>query len=258
MVGQPAFRPVPEPMSHPLSTSSVGEHLVLLREPHSQVTESYRSLRAKLQVPLARGLQAFCLVSAWGRDGKSTVALNLAHSLSQLFHDVVLVDCDLRKPTLTRLFELEGRPGLSDLLAEGGDPAACLHPTPADRMSFLPAGTRLDNPADLLHRGHLSRVFEWLRSNDRIVVVDTSPVEACSDALLLGPTVGAALMVVNAVQWEGEVEQRLKKSLLEHRFDILGVVLNGVAQVDSRKTYGYGPKPTRKGFWARFSRSRKS
>lgn len=257
MAAQRAFRPAPETVSSPLINSAAADHMVLLREPDSPVTESYRTLRAKLQGPLSRGLQGLCLVSAWGRDGKSTVALNLAHSLSQLFHDVVLVDCDLRKPTLTRVFGLEGQPGISDLLTEGGDPTLALHPTPAERLQFLPAGTRLDNPADLLQRGGLlSECFDRLRAQQRIVVVDTSPVEACSDALLLGSTMGAALMVVSASQWEGEAEQRLKKSLLEHGFEVLGVVLNGVHPSGARQPYGYG-KPRRKSFWSRFARPRR-
>ncbi len=243
--------------------SRVANHLVLLREPHSQVTESYRSLRTKLQLALARGVKSFCVVSTWGRDGKSTVALNIAHSLSQLYHHVALIDGDLRKPTLSRLFELQDHPGFADLLISGGEPEELLYRTPAERLWFMPAGKERENPTDLLGRGQLDKFFGQLHAAGHIAVIDTSPLNACSDALLLGPSVGSALFVVNASNWEGESELRIKEALEDYNFEVLGVVLNGAPEsesdVGSGYGYGYGygreeQKPKRAGFWKRLLR----
>lgn len=219
---------------------SIRDLLIILREPESHVAESIRSVRTSLQRHLASGLRGLLVLSPWGGDGKSTVCANLAASLSQLFIDVILVDADLRKPTLTRVFRAESRPGLSDCLERGIPVSEAIIETGVERLRFMPAGATLQNPADLLGRERLRTVVQDLQAQCQCLIFDTSPLTACGDALLIGAHVDRALMVINPKNWQGDAESRLRDLLQEHKIDVLGVVLNGTDEPEAGSGYGYG------------------
>lgn len=219
---------------------SIRDLLIILREPDSHVAESIRSVRTGLQRYLASGLRGLLVLSPWGGDGKSTVCANLAASLSQLFIDVILVDADLRKPTLTRVFRADSHPGLSECLERGLPVAEAIMETGVDRLRFMPAGATAQNPADLLGRDRLRTVLQELQAQCQCLIIDTSPLTACGDALLIGSHVDRALMVINPKNWQGDAESRLRDLLQEHKVDVLGVVLNGTDDPDAGSGYGYG------------------
>jgi len=212
--------------------------LVILRDPESQAAESIRSIRTGLQRHLGAGVQCLMVLSPWGGDGKSTVCANLAASLSQLFIDVILVDADLRKPTLTRVFKREGRPGLTDCLEGRCQASEVIQSTGVERLSFVSAGTALANPADLLGRGNLAQILQDLQARCQCLILDTSPLTACGDALLIGAQIRHALMVINPRNWQGDAESRVGELLTEHGVEVLGVILNGTD--DQAEGYGYG------------------
>ncbi|MGI5845160.1 MAG: tyrosine-protein kinase family protein [Candidatus Xenobium sp.] len=214
--------------------------LAILRDPESPVAESIRSIRTGLQRHLAAGVNCLMVLSPWGGDGKSTVCANLAASLSQLFIEVILVDADLRKPTLTRVFQREGQLGLTDCL-DGRSPVSdIIQSTGIDRLSFVPAGTALANPADLLGRGHLAQTLQDLQSRCQCLILDTSPLTACGDALLIGAQIRHALMVISPKNWQGDAESRVRELLADHGVEVLGVILNGMDDHSEGYGYGYG------------------
>ena len=221
---------------------SIENRLILLREPNSAVAESYRSLRATLSRSLAKGKRRFMMVSSWPGEGKSMVSANLAVALSQLFLDVILVDGDLRKPTLSRVFEHVEKPGLMNLLENGGSAKALICPTPLERLSILPAGQSSLNPGDLLGKGGFKSILDDLSTGENCLVLDTSPMSACSDAFLMGAHVDAAVMVVTPEKWQGEPEAHYAQDLEEHGIDVLGVILNNadMSEQASGSGYGYG------------------
>jgi capsular exopolysaccharide synthesis family protein len=214
--------------------------LAILRDPESPVAESIRSIRTGLQRHLAAGVHGLMVLSPWGGDGKSTVCANLAASLSQLFIEVILVDADLRKPTLTRVFKREGRPGLTDCLEGRFQASEIIQSTGVDRLSFVSAGTALANPADLLGRGNLARILQDLQSRCQCLILDTSPLTACGDALLIGAQIRHALMVINPKNWQGDAESRVRELLADHGVEVLGVILNGTDDQSEGYGYGYG------------------
>lgn len=214
--------------------------LAILRDPDSPVAESIRSIRTGLQRHLASGVGGLMILSPWGGDGKSTVCANLAASLSQLFLEVILVDADLRKPTLTRVFKREGHPGLTDCLEGHCGVSEVLQETGVDRLTFVSAGTALANPADLLGRGNLAQILADLQSRCQCLILDTSPMTACGDALLIGAHVRQALMVINPKNWQGDAESRVRELLADHGVEVLGVILNGTDDQADGYGYGYG------------------
>lgn len=220
----------------------IESRLIIIREPNSPVAESYRSLRATLSRSLTKGKRRFMVVSSWPGEGKSMVSANLAIALSQLLMEVILIDGDLRKPTVSRVFEHGDKPGVMDLLESEGEAGQLLCPTPIERLSILPAGRSRANPGDLLGKGGFHKIFDDPMISDKCVVLDTSPMSACSDALLMGPVMDGALMVVGPTKWQGEPEAHFAQDLEDHGIEILGAILNGAdpSEQSSGSSYGYG------------------
>lgn len=221
---------------------SIVDRLILLKEPNSNVAESYRSLRAALSRSLAKGKRKFLVVSSWGGEGKSMVSANLAVAFSQLLMDVVLVDGDLRRPTLSRVFEREDDPGLMNLMERGGDSRKYVYETPVERLFILPAGSSDRNPGDLLGKGALKGILDDVAGEEVCVVLDTSPLSACSDALLMGQATDGAILVVSPEKWQGEAEIHFAQDLEDHGIECLGVVLNNADPREKTpgSEYGYG------------------
>lgn len=213
--------------------------LVVLREPRSLISESYRSLRTSIQRALGQGVQTIMFVSTFGGDGKSTVCSNVAATLTQLYLDVVMVDCDLRRPTLTRLFGAQDHIGLGDFLAGKAALDDLFFQTEVERLRIIPAGNVLENAGDLLGRPALGEFCTQLRTKCDVAIFDTSPLSACSDALSLGPHVDTSAMVINPKRWDGDVEVKIRQSLEAHGVPLMGIVLNGV-DANERGSYSYG------------------
>lgn len=170
------------------------------------------------------------------------VSANLAVAFSQLLMDVVLVDGDLRRPTLSRVFERDNEVGLMELMESGGDAKDCVYETPIERLFILPAGKSDKNPGDLLGKGKLQGILDEVASEDLCLVLDTSPLSACSDALLMGQATDGAVLVVSPEKWQGEAEIHFAQDLEDHGIECLGVVLNNADPREKTPgaNYGYG------------------
>jgi polysaccharide biosynthesis transport protein len=215
------------------------DHIIMISQPNSPVAEAYRTLRASLNRGLAQGKRFLSVTSSWPGDGKSMVCTNLAVALSQLHLGVILLDGDLRRPTVSRVFGLHTCKGLTDYLEEEVDLNDIVYPTAIPGLSVVPTGLSKQNPANLLGRERLRTAFDRFRELSDCVVADTSPMSACSDALLLGVQTDGAIMVVSPGSWDGDVEERHKQQLVEHGIQVLGVVLNGATETE-HSSYGYG------------------
>lgn len=215
------------------------EPIIVVTESNSAVAEAYRNLRVAIAQHLARDVKCLTLVSAWPGDGKSMVCTNLAVALGQLHQKVLLIDGDLRRPTISRVFGAHRLSGLSDDLERPGDSPNMGYETKFTGLFVLPRGLSESNPANLLGPGGLSRVFGAYREAYDCIIVDTPPLSACSDALLLGAQSDGAVLIVSPKGWDGEVEIRYKQKLAEHGIPLLGVVLNGAKGAESHG-YGYG------------------
>ena len=170
------------------------------------------------------------------------VSANLAVAFSQLLMDVVLIDGDLRRPTLSRVFQQEKKRGLMDLLESGGSLGDIIYSTPVERLSIIPAGQSGTNPGNLLGKGGFGQLLSDAALTDRCVVIDTSPLSACSDALLMGIHTDGAVMVVSPEKWQGEPEAHYVQDLEDHGIEVLGAVLNNAdaSEQSHGASYGYG------------------
>lgn len=211
--------------------------IAILAEPNGAIAEAYRNLRVTVSKHLSQGQSTFCIVSAWPGDGKSMVCTNLAVALGQLHLKVLLLDGDLRRPTISRVFSAHEKLGFTDCLDQGISLSG--YKTKISNLHIMPRGVCEKNPANLLNPERLQRVLMPLKDEYDAIVMDTPPLSACSDALLMGGVADSAIMVVSPKGWDGEAESRYKQQLLDHEITLIGAVLNG-AGGSERYGYGYG------------------
>lgn len=235
---------------HEKQVELVAQHL-----PQSQMSEAFRALRTSILLSQAEHPPQVILVSsALPREGKTTAAANLAVTLAQLGDSTVLVDADLRKPGIGRLLNLgTGKyAGLSSYLAgvSSLDLVSIPHPIIANLVA-IPTGPLPPNPADLLSSHKLAEAFAELRTKFKFIVVDSPPIMAATDAVILSVHADGVLLVVRSGETPKAAFTRARDLLTTVKSRILGVVLNAV---DSNApdyyysyryypySYGYGPQ----------------
>ncbi|MDN5293587.1 MAG: protein-tyrosine kinase [Eubacteriales bacterium] len=226
------------------------EKLITHTNPKSPVAEAYRTLRTNIQFSsLDRPLKTIVVTSAGPGEGKSTIVANFAITLAQAGQRVILVDCDLRKPRLHKLFGIS-RNGLTNVLVGNLPIEEVLWPTAVPGLLLIPSGPLPPNPAELLGSQKMQNFIEQVSKMGDIVLFDTPPVIAVTDAALLASRVDGVLLVLRA----GEVDRRMalqaKEALENARARIIGVVLNDVENSGGSGYYYYygeGGKRRRKG-----------
>jgi len=230
----------------------VAQHL-----PKSQMSEAFRALRTALLLSQAdHPPQVILVTSALPREGKTTAAANLAVTLAQLGDRTLLIDADLRKPGVGRVLNLgNGKyAGLSSYLAgvSSLDLVTVHHPA-IPNLSAIPTGPLPPNPADLLSSHKLADAITELRSKYKFIVLDSPPIMAATDAVILSVQADGVLLVVRSGETPKEAFVRTRDLLLSVKCHLLGVVLNAVdsSAPDYYYSYryypysqGYGPQET--------------
>ncbi len=228
----------------------VAQHL-----PKSQMSEAFRALRTSLLLSRPdHPPQVILVSSALPREGKTTVAANLAVTFAQLGDSTVIVDADLRKPGVSRLLNLgTGKyAGFSSYLAGVSSLELVTVPHPLiPNLSAIPTGPLPPNPADLLSSHRLVEAIAELRKKYKFVVIDSPPVMAATDAVIISVQVDGVLLVVRSGETPKVAFTRTRDLLTNVKSKLLGVVLNAV---DSSApdyyysyryypySYGYGPQ----------------
>lgn len=212
-----------------LPKTNISEMLIVAREPRSPAAEAYRRVRTNVQfADVDRRSRTLLVTSAQPNEGKTTVAANLAIALAQSGKRVILVDCDMRRPTLHDLFELPTRHGLTDIIIRGRCDTRYISGTLVPNLRVLSAGRIPPNPAELLGSERMQTVVAWLQTLADYVVFDTPPVLAVTDAVVLAQAVDTTLMVVNATNTRYPVFMEAVERLTAVQTTIAGVVLNKV------------------------------
>lgn len=221
--------------------------VIVESDPHSTHAESYRQLRTNLEfVALAaetgraagRGTVLLVTSSRPG-EGKSTVAANLAAALAETSASVLLVDADLRRPSVAAQLGIEGGAGLTTVLLGQATLEDVVQPWGRAGLQVLASGTVPPNPVELLGSPAMARLVDGLREQYDYVVVDTSPVLPVADAAVLSRLVDGALMVVNAGLTRRDHLQESLANLDQVGATVLGVVLNAVRR--DEEEYSYRP-----------------
>jgi polysaccharide biosynthesis transport protein len=204
-----------------------------------ELLEPYRILRSALDfAAVTRELSTLLVTSAISGEGKTTVSVDLAHVIALTGRRVVLVELDLRRPTLSRHFKLNTHRGITDLLADGGGPAldALIEPFPdLPNLSILPAGRLPHNPSELLGSPRLAEIIAELSSSDGIVIVDAPPLNPVADTqvLLNNPAVDAVLLVARVDRTTRDQARRARGILDRHIVEPLGIVVTGLRETGS-------------------------
>jgi non-specific protein-tyrosine kinase len=212
---------------------------IALSSPRSPVTEAYRTLRTNLgYTSVDRRLYTIMVTSAEPGEGKSTITSNLGAVMAQNNKRVIALDCDLRHPCLHGNFGLSNRQGMSTLLSQNSEATSEIcNPTKEKGLFVITTGPIPPNPAELMGSQKLQSVLKWLKETADIILIDTPPILAVSDALILAPSLDGVVLVVRPGKTRyGALRQSIEQLQLVNA-RILGVVLN---DVNTRgKAYGY-------------------
>jgi protein-tyrosine kinase len=214
--------------------------VVAHRAPLSPAAEAYRVLRTNLQfLGLDEPLKSMLITSATPGEGKSTTAANLAAVYGQSGARVCLVDADLRRPMAAKLLGQDNWTGLTTALIGEAPLADCLRKTTVDGLTLLPSGPVPPNPAELLGSERMSRLLAALEAEFDIVLVDTPPVLAVTDAAVLAPRVGGVVLVIRSGGTDRQAVQRAAQALQAVKARVLGTVLGAVKTAERDGYYYY-------------------
>lgn len=204
-----------------------------------EFSESVRSIRTSLSLlGLDRPLQVLLVTSSIPEEGKSTVSSNLAFAFKQL-ESVLLIDADMRKPTIGKRFGLPSfQPGLANYLSGTESLDDCIVTDEQSGVDILPAGSIPLNPLELLSGNALPELLTLLRGRYQKIIIDTPPVQAVSDALVVSTHTDASIMVVRADQTRSGLIQLSLAKLVNAHARVVGVVLNDLDLKLAERYYG--------------------
>jgi len=205
--------------------------LITVTEPRSPISEAYRTLRTNLDFAgLDRKLQTLVITSAGVAEGKSTTLANLAVVTAQAGQKVILVDADLRRPSLHGLFGLENDAGLTTMMMDEAALAAPpLQDTGIDGLALLSSGPLPPNPAELMGSRRMEEVIAALSQRAAHVFFDTPPVVAVTDAAVLATKVDGVLLVISAGKTRREYARSAVQRLQQINARLVGTVLTNVS-----------------------------
>lgn len=199
--------------------------LVTITDPRSPASEAYRTLRTNLSFySLDKPLHTLVVTSPSAGEGKSTTIANLAVTYAQSGRRTILIDCDLRRPDLHELFDLDMTPGLTNLVMEEVSELP-LQKTAVDNLWLLSSGTKPPNPADMLGAARMDHIIEQLVERADIVLFDAPPVLAAADAAILGAKADGVLLVIQAGMTRRDHSERARERLEKARVRIVGAAL---------------------------------
>lgn len=212
--------------------------LITMNAPRSAVAEAYRTVRTNIGfAAVGAPLRTIVVTSSGPKEGKSTTASNLAITMAQSGKRVLLLDADLRRPVLHKVFGVERDCGLTDHLVGAVELSEIIHETPVEGLCVVSSGSIPPNPSELLGSEAMRQVLGRLQEQFDLIIIDTPPVMAVTDALVLIAEVDGVIMIVEAGTTAEQVAVRTRQLIAPAARRFLGVVLNNV---DLSRGYGYG------------------
>ncbi|MEO8233121.1 MAG: polysaccharide biosynthesis tyrosine autokinase [Ignavibacteriota bacterium] len=210
---------------------------IILNKPNSVPSESFRALRTRIQFsrPDKESLKTIVITSPAPQEGKTFVTINLAGSFAQADKKVLLVDCDLRKPRVHRVFDSNKEPGLIDYLVGDKKLEEVTHQSEMKNLSYITSGTIPPNPAEMLDSKHMDDFIAFVREKYDYVIIDSPPIIAVTDAEILAKKVDGAILVLSSEVTEYQMMDRALQLIQHDNTTLIGTVLNNF---DTRSAYG--------------------
>ncbi|MGL4570206.1 MAG: CpsD/CapB family tyrosine-protein kinase [Clostridium sp.] len=213
---------------------------VVEKHPKSVEAESYRVLRTNIQYSsYDKEIKKILVTSSEPGEGKSTTAGNLALAFAQNEKKVLLIDCDLRKPSVHKKFRISNNKGLSDSIINNNKLKECIHKK-GEYIHILPSGKVPPNPSEMLGSQAMDVLLEELCNEYDVIILDSPPVLAVTDAQILSTRSDGTLIVVRAEQTKKDAVIAAKGVLNKVNSNILGTVLNGGSKNKENYYYYYG------------------
>lgn len=219
--------------------------LVINREPKSPSAEAYKTLRTNIQFStIDSDIKTLLVTSPGPGEGKSITAANLAIAMSQIGKKVLLVDCDLRRPSVHKFFDISNEVGLTNLLKEELILEKIVYKV-SSNFNILTCGTIPHNPSEVMASQRMKKFLQEAANEYNFIILDTPPVIAVTDAQILSTRVEGVLMVINSTVTSIEAGKKAKSLLKAVNANIIGVVLNKV-KTKKNSYYGYYEKEKKK------------
>lgn len=215
---------------------------ILEKDSRSIAAESYRTVRTNIQYSsIDKEYKIIMVTSSEPKEGKSSVAGNLALSFAQDDNRVLLIDCDLRKPSLHKKFRISNVIGLTDVLIGKGDLISSIKKY-NDKLFILTSGNKSPNPAEMLSSKVMSKLLEELREKFDYIILDTPPVQAVADSQIISTKSDGVILVIRAEETKRDSTKSAVSLLRKVNANIIGAVFNGVDSSRNKYYYYYGEK----------------
>ncbi len=219
--------------------SSISESVPTFHAPRSSEAEIYRVARTALMLKNRRsGCQTMVVTSPHPGDGKSTTISNLAVSFAQTGKKVLLIDSDMRRPTIASVFGSSPKPGLADVLLGESGLRECCHRTDVPNLMLMPHGVRTSEPAELLESAKFIEMIDKCRNVFDLILIDAPPLLAVADPAIIAPHVDSVLLTVRVRKNGRRSVERASQILREMSITPVGLIVNS-SDERGGKSYGY-------------------
>ena len=214
--------------------------IISIKNPKSPIAEAYRGIRTSIEFSnLDKNLQVITVTSSMQNEGKSTVLANLAVSFANLDKKVLIMEGDLRNPSVHRMFNISNIKGLTDILLQNKVFADCVHCTDVKNLHVLTCGAIPPNPSEMLSSKKIRDFIESLREYYDYIFIDAPPIGIVTDAGIISTFTDGCIFVVGAGDADIEMAKVSKERLEKVGANILGVVLNKFEASGASGYYNY-------------------
>ena len=211
-----------------------------LEKPQSNISEAYRTIRTGIEFSnLDKYLKIICITSSKKDEGKTTVLSNLGVSFAKIDKKVLLIDADLRNPSISKMFDTSNTQGLMDILLGKRNIQDCIKKTKQENLYILTGGTIPPNPAEVLSSKKMSEFIESIKDEYDYIFIDSPPVGVVSDASIISTYSDGVIFVVGANEVDSNLAKIAKERLDSVKANIVGVILNKFKSDTNSEYYSY-------------------
>ena len=212
---------------------------IVRRQPDSMPSEAFRALRTRIQFSTVKkeSLKTILITSSAPQEGKTTISTNLAGSFAQSRRKTLLLDCDLRKPAVHKIFNSERAPGMIDYLTGNAELNEIIKSSDLKNLDYVPCGTIPPNPAEMLDSKEMQEFLSDMRNKYDMVIIDSPPIIAVADSEILSNLVDGTVLVVSADTTEIDLMKRSVDLIKRENTHFLGSVLNNFSYKSGYGSY---------------------